>query len=81
MNNKKTFSCNSLHNALYLAPDELRHCCKRFYVNGKMKGDVKIFSVNNSKDVNSNNILQAKKNYMKILIQIKKPHAPAVHIL
>jgi len=61
MENKKTFSCSALHNALYLAPDELRHCCKRFYVKGKMKGDVKIFPVKSTKDINPKNILEAKK--------------------
>ena len=61
MNSKKTLSCSALHNALYLAPDELRHCCKRFYVNGKMKGDVKIFPVKSTEDINAKNILEAKK--------------------
>jgi len=61
MNNKKTYSCSALHSSLYLAPDELRHCCKRFYVNGKMKGDVKVFPVNKSTDINAENIIKAKK--------------------
>ena len=61
MNDKKTYSCTALHNSLYLAPDELRHCCKRFYVDGKMKGDVKIFPVTKSTDINAKNIIKAKK--------------------
>ena len=36
---KKSLSCPSLHHAVYLAPDELRHCCKRFFVNGKINLD------------------------------------------
>ncbi|HEY6021537.1 MAG TPA: glycosyltransferase [Candidatus Paceibacterota bacterium] len=39
---KKTWSCTDLHNSLFLAPDEIRTCCKRFFVDGKMKGDVKL---------------------------------------
>jgi len=61
MSKKKTLSCSSLHNAIYLAPDELRHCCKRFFVNGKMKGDVRIFKVKNNKDISESKILAAKK--------------------
>lgn len=39
---KKTWSCTDLHNSLFLAPDEIRTCCKRFFVDGKMNGDVKL---------------------------------------
>jgi glycosyltransferase involved in cell wall biosynthesis/sulfatase maturation enzyme AslB (radical SAM superfamily) len=37
---KETWSCTDLHNSLFLAPDEIRTCCKRFFVDGKMRGDV-----------------------------------------
>lgn len=36
-------SCRFLQRAIYYAPDELRHCCKRYYYKGKMMGDVPIF--------------------------------------
>ncbi len=36
----KTWSCYDLHNAVFLAPDEIRTCCKRYFYQGKMKGDV-----------------------------------------
>ncbi|MDA9679882.1 glycosyltransferase [Gammaproteobacteria bacterium] len=38
----KSWSCYDLHNSIFLAPDEVRTCCKRFFVDGKMKGDVTI---------------------------------------
>jgi poly(ribitol-phosphate) beta-N-acetylglucosaminyltransferase len=37
---KRTWSCYDLHNSAFLAPNEIRTCCKRFFVNGQMKGDV-----------------------------------------
>lgn len=36
----KSWSCYDLHHSVFLAPDEIRTCCKRYYHDGKMKGDV-----------------------------------------
>ncbi len=33
-------SCKDLDSSLFLGPDEIRACCKRFFVNGFRKGDV-----------------------------------------
>jgi len=33
-------SCKDLDSSLFLGPDEVRACCKRFFVNGIRKGDV-----------------------------------------
>lgn len=43
----KCWSCTDLHNSLFLGPDEIRTCCKRFFVDGKMKGDVVLLSLSN----------------------------------
>ena len=59
--NIKTLSCLSLHHALYLAPDMLRHCCKRFFVNGQMREDVKVYSVHGDDDIDVTRILTAKR--------------------
>ena len=63
---KKTYSCTALHHSVYFAPNELRHCCKRFFVNGKMKGDVQIFPVKKDGDISVNKILKAKKNFTNL---------------
>jgi len=62
---KKTISCRFLQRAIYYAPDELRHCCKRYYHKEKMMGDVKIFSLNNNLDVSLDRIIKAKKEIIK----------------
>ena len=49
--NTKTYSCESLHHALYLAPDMLRHCCKCFFVNVQMSGYVKVYFVHSDVDI------------------------------
>jgi len=38
---EKSWSCTDLQGSLFLAPDEIRTCCKRFFVNGEMRGDVR----------------------------------------
>lgn len=37
---KLQWSCRDIENSIFLAPNEIRTCCKRFFVNGKIKGDV-----------------------------------------
>lgn len=66
-NSEKKISCEALHHSIYLAPNEFRHCCKRFFYKGKMKGDVKILDINNDQDVTIENIIESKKQlYNKI---------------
>ena len=65
MANSKTYSCSALHHSVYLAPNELRHCCKRFFVKGKMKGDVQIFPVKKTEEISAERILEEKKRLYK----------------
>lgn len=37
--NGKSWSCYDLHNSVFLAPGEIRTCCKRFFADDKLKGD------------------------------------------
>lgn len=41
----KSWSCVDLHHSLFLRPDQVRTCCKRFFVDGEMRGDVALFAV------------------------------------
>jgi len=36
----RTWSCKDLQHSAYLGPDEVRACCKRFFVDGERRGDV-----------------------------------------
>lgn len=38
--NGRTWSCVDLQHSVFLRPDEVRTCCKRFFVDGEMRGDV-----------------------------------------
>ena len=57
-------SCNSIHKALYLTSTDLRHCCKKFFFKGKLKGDAKLFKVT-KKNISFEDVLIAKKNLLE----------------
>ena len=67
----KTWSCYDLHNSIFIAPDQVRTCCKRFFVDGEMKGDVALLTGDeyNYSDFNLNNILNEKQ---KLYTEINK---------
>jgi organic radical activating enzyme len=61
---KKVFntflSCKDLEHSLFFGPDEIRACCKRFFVDGKQKGDVVITKA--SPKITFKDILKKKEN-------------------
>ncbi len=62
--NSKSWSCYDLQHSLFLAPDEIRTCCKRFFIDSQIKGDVSILNGSKYKyrDFNVNNILKEKRD-------------------
>ena len=38
-------TCKDLENSLYVAPNEIRACCQRFFYDGKMRGDAKLLQI------------------------------------
>jgi len=63
----KTLSCRYIHHALYLGPDQFRHCCKRFHVDGEMRGDAVVFSVDSDDDVGPDKVLAAKRELWRAI--------------
>lgn len=59
----KTWGCGELRHSLFLAPDQIRTCCKRFFVDGEMRGDVSLidFSGDHESEIGCQQILNAKK--------------------
>jgi sulfatase maturation enzyme AslB (radical SAM superfamily) len=56
----KSWSCVDLHHSVFLAPSEVRTCCKRFFVDGAMRGDVVLMRATGGRDLGSAPILAAK---------------------
>lgn len=61
----KSKSCIYLQKAIYLAPNEIRACCQRFFVNGKIKGDVPLIKLINKRNVSFEEVINAKKNLLE----------------
>ncbi len=51
-----TKTCTSIQSAVYLAPNEIRTCCQRFFRNKTLCGDVVLLKAN---DLNSDSILSS----------------------
>ena len=66
------YSCEDLQGSIYFAPDVLRNCCQRFFVNGERKGDVEIIKILSNKDLDYKKIIEEKKKIIKNLNE-KKP--------
>jgi len=45
-------SCRDLDKSLFLGPDEIRACCKRYFVDGARKGDVVLLKADKGIDIN-----------------------------
>ncbi|AUJ69477.1 glycosyltransferase [Pseudoalteromonas sp. NC201] len=56
----KTWSCKDLEHSLFLAPDQVRACCKRFFINNEIRGDVVLID-NIQANVSIEDIQKAKK--------------------
>ena len=60
----KSWSCTDLHHSVFLGPDQIRTCCKRFFRNGEIRGDVVLVDIdkNHAQQVSSAEILSAKQS-------------------
>ena len=54
-------TCKDLENSLYVAPNEIRACCKRFFYQGKMRGDAKLLDIEGNKVPTTSDIKNARK--------------------
>ena len=57
---KKYKTCSNLESSLFLAPNEIRACCKRFFFEGKMRGDAKLLSITDGETPKADNIRKAR---------------------
>lgn len=59
----KSWSCYDLQNSVFFAPEEIRTCCKRYFYDNQMKGDVVLFNKNKDKEIfDYEAIVQSKRN-------------------
>ena len=54
-------TCKDLEDSLYVAPNEIRACCQRFFHDGKIRGDAKLLDIKENKTPTSSDIKKARK--------------------
>jgi len=64
-------SCKYLEDALYVAPNEIRACCQRFFYCRKMRGDAKLLDIVENKTPKTSDIAKARKKVFED-IQLNK---------
>lgn len=62
-------TCKDLEESLYVAPNELRSCCQRFFYEGKIRGDAKLLEIKNNTSPTAEDIKTARE---KLFNQIQK---------
>lgn len=61
----KTKSCIYIQQAIYLAPNEIRACCQRFFVGDQIKGDVPLIKLSRKRDISFEEVIEAKKDLIE----------------
>ena len=61
----ETYSCEDLQASVYLAPNQIRTCCKRFFFKGELKGDVVLLDVKDNVQPTLKVILGAKQELVR----------------
>lgn len=66
---KKRWSCVDLHHSVFLGPDQIRTCCKRFFRDGEMKGDVVLIDLKGKpgRPISSDEIVSTKQRLVDAL--------------
>jgi len=59
---KKYYRCKDIEKSLYIAPNEIRSCCQRFFHNGKMRGDAQLLKIENENTPSADDIKLAREN-------------------
>lgn len=62
---KTELSCKDLKHSIFLGPSKIIGCCKRFFYEGQMKGDIVL--MNNSSDITLDKILDRKLQVEKLI--------------
>ena len=60
--NMKYLSCKDIESSLYIAPNEIRSCCQRFFHKNKMRGDTKLLEIKDGITPKANEIKKARED-------------------
>ena len=75
----KYLSCKDIESSLYIAPNEIRSCCQRFFHKNKMRGDTKLLEIKDGITPKANEIKKAREDLFEKIQKIKQKAAKVVH--
>ena len=62
-------SCIHIESSLYVAPNEIRACCQRFFYKDKMRGDTRLLEIQENKSPSTNDIINARNKLSSLVIE------------
>ena len=57
-------TCQDLEESLYIAPNEIRSCCQRFFHKNKMRGDAKLLNIKDGITPTLNELKSQEKGFL-----------------
>ena len=81
MSNCKYKSCKELESSLFLAPNELRSCCQRFFYKDKMRGDASLIKIEKGESPSPKKILAAREKIFEEIQNDKSDSCTGCHHL
>ena len=74
-------TCTHIENSLYVAPNEIRACCQRFFYKGKMRGDAKLLNIIDNKTPTSKDILDAREKMLNEIQNGKNEYCKGCNLI
>ena len=65
-------TCKFLEESLYIAPNEIRACCQRFFYKGKLRGDAKLIDIVDGKTPTTEDLLNSRNKVFEEIQNDKK---------
>jgi wyosine [tRNA(Phe)-imidazoG37] synthetase (radical SAM superfamily) len=65
-------TCKHLEESLYIAPNEIRACCQRFFYKGKLRGDAKLIDIVDGKTPTTEDLLNSRNKVFEEIQNDKK---------
>jgi len=67
-------TCLDIEGALYIAPNEIRSCCQRFFYDGKMRGDAKLIDIQENTTPTATEIKNAREKLLNEIQNDQNEH-------
>ena len=74
-------TCKHLEESLYIAPNEIRACCQRFFHKGKLRGDAKLIDIVDGKTPTTEDLLNSRNKIFDEIIEMISTYSQQIDVL